>query len=124
MHSQASKVSAVVVAEQLPNELAGRQVGDTVVRRARVETREDSSERPALSIILVLDPPTDGDTWPVEDLWELKEAVAEAKRLVEQRFRKEHNTEPSDLPWFVEFESTRDELLDWEDIDGSLDSSD
>ena len=114
----------MVVAEQLPNELTGRHVGTTVVRRARVEAREDSSERPALSIVLVLDPPADGDTWPVEDLWALKEAVAESKRLVEQRFRDEHNTEPPDLPWFVEFESTRDEFLDWEDIDEVLDSND
>jgi hypothetical protein len=112
----------MVVAEQLPNELRGRHVGNTVVRSVRVESREDSSERPALSIVLVLDPPANRDTWPVEDLWELKEAAADAKQRVEQRFREEHNTEPPDLPWFVEFESTRDELLDWEDIDESLDA--
>lgn len=114
----------MVVAEQLPNELQGRRVGRTVVRNVRVESREDSSERPALSVVLVLDPPAGGDTWPVEDLWELKEAVAVAMRQVEQRFREAHNVEPLDLPWFVEFESTRDELLDWEDIDESLDTAD
>ncbi len=114
----------MVVAEQLPNELKGGHVGKTVVRSARVEAREDSSERPALAIVLVLDPPADGDTWPVEDLWQLKETAAEAKLKVERRFRAEHGVDPPDLPWFVEFESTRDELLDWEDIDESLDASD
>jgi hypothetical protein len=115
----------MVVAEQLPDELKGRHAGQTQVRNARVEMREDSSERPAVFIVLVLEPPLGRkDTWPVEDLWELRRAVAKAKEDVESRYRAQQHAEPADLPWFVEFESTRDELLDWEDIDERLDADD
>jgi hypothetical protein len=113
------------VDELLPQELTGQFAGKTKVKDVRVDVREDSSERPAVFITLILsDPPKAAETWPVEDLWALRRMVREAKDRAEATWRSENKSDPPELPWFVEFQTTREEVLDWEDIDESLDPDD
>jgi hypothetical protein len=107
----------MVVAEQLPQKLTDQYAGDTRITAVRADVREDSSERPALFVSLVLsDPPEGADTWPVDDLWTLRRIVRDVMAEIEAE------GELHGLPWFVVFESARDELLDWEDIDEQLDA--
>ncbi len=82
--------------DQLPSVLRGQSAGDTIIRDVRVEMSEDSSERVALFVVLVLaNPPNGLDHWPVDDLWELRRRVraAIAERLPDL-----------DVPWYVVFE--------------------
>jgi hypothetical protein len=82
--------------EQLPPVLKDQSAGDTIIRDVRVEMREDSSDRVALFVVLVLaNPPGGLDHWPVDDLWELRRRVraAIADRLPNL-----------DVPWYVVFE--------------------
>jgi hypothetical protein len=109
----------MVVAEQLPHELAGQHAGKTQVKDARVNLRDDSSGRPALFVVLVLSaPPKGADTWPIDDLWKLRDIVRDAKARVEARAE----SSAPELPWYVVFESEYDELLDAEDIGEQLDA--
>lgn len=100
----------MAVVEQLPRELTGRDAGETKITAVRADIREDSSERPALFIVLVLsDPPKGADTWPVEDLWSLRRIVRDVMVKLEDE---------GDLrgtPWFVVFETKDHELLDSDD---------
>jgi hypothetical protein len=103
----------MAVAEQLPYSLKDRAEGTTRIEEVRVEMREDSSDRMALFVVLVLsDPPPGRETWPVEDLWALRRAVRQAIS----------ETEPElSLPWFVIFEPETTESLDLGDINEQLD---
>jgi hypothetical protein len=90
--------------EQLPLALKGRSAGQTLVRDVRVEMRDDSSDRLALFVVLVLaNPPKGLDHWPVEELWELRRIVREA--IAEQ-------TPQLDVPWYVVFEPEHPDLVD------------
>jgi hypothetical protein len=109
----------MVVAEQLPHELAGQHAGETRVKDVRIDLREDSSGRPALFVVLVLSaPPKGADTWPIDDLWKLRRMVSDTKARVEA---KAESSAP-ELPWYIVFESEHDELLDAEDIGEQLDA--
>lgn len=90
--------------ERLPPALKDKSVGATIIKDVRAEIREDSSDRLALFVVLVLsDPPKGLDTWPVDDLWGLRREVrkAVAQRLPEL-----------DMPWFVVFEPEHPDLPD------------
>jgi hypothetical protein len=74
------------------------------LRDVRTEMREDSSDRAALFVVLVLANPPEGlDRWPVDDLWELRRIVraAIAERLPQL-----------DIPWYVIFEPEHPDLAD------------
>jgi len=104
----------MAVAEQLPRELTDQSAGKTRIEEVRVEVRQDSSERPALSIVLVLsDPPKGAETWPIDDLWALRRLVRDAMAETE--------AELNGMPWFVVFESKSHEPLDPEDTAEQLD---
>lgn len=108
----------MVVAEQLTHELEGLKAGETVVKSARAIPREDSSGRPALFVELVLsEPPKGAETWPVDDLWELRRMVRDVKARVEAQAESARD----ELPWYIVFESENYVSLDDEDIDELLD---
>ncbi|HEV7942518.1 MAG TPA: hypothetical protein VGP17_06925 [Solirubrobacteraceae bacterium] len=90
--------------EQLPSALKDKSAGNTIVRGVRPEIREDSSDRLALFVVLVLEnPPDDRDHWPVDELWELRHIV---RQTIAERM-------PNlDMPWYVVFEPEHPELLD------------
>jgi hypothetical protein len=90
--------------EQLPPALKDQSAGNTIIRDVRVEMREDSSDRLALFVVLVLANPPDGlDHWPVDDLWELRRIVRTA---ITERI-------PNlDVPWYVAFEPEHPDLGD------------
>jgi hypothetical protein len=93
--------------EQLPPALKDKSAGATIIKDVRVEVREDSSDRMALFVVLVLsDPPNGLETWPVDDLWELRRTVRVAviERLPDL-----------DMPWFIVFEPEHPDLLDEDD---------
>lgn len=97
----------MVVTEKLPDQLRDRYAGGTLVRDVKVEFRDDSSDQEALFVILVLsDPPAGADTWPVDDLWELRrltrEAIADITKKLDPQW---------EMPWFVSFEPQNPELL-------------
>jgi hypothetical protein len=101
----------MVVVDRLPEALRDKHAGATEVRNARVRVEEDSSGQPALVIALTLnDPPRGRDTWPVEDLWELRKIVLVVKTELESELG------PLDLPWAVAFEPESSEELDSEDL--------
>jgi hypothetical protein len=88
--------------EQLPPALRDQSAGNTIVRDVRVEMGEDSSDRVALFVVLVLANPPEGlDHWPVDDLWELRRRVRAAitERLPDL-----------DVPWYVVFEPEHPDL--------------
>jgi hypothetical protein len=90
--------------EQLPPALRDQTAGNTIVRDVRAEMREDSSDRMALFVVLVLANPPEGlDHWPVDDLWELRRIVraAIAERVPDL-----------DVPWYVVFEPEHPDLDD------------
>lgn len=114
-----SSIDIMVVAEQLPHELAGQHAGKTRVKDVRVDLRDDSSGRPALFIVLVLSaPPKGADTWPIDDLWKLRRMVSDTKARMEAQAE----YAAPELPWYVVFESEYEELLDAEDIGEQLDA--
>lgn len=97
----------MVVTEQLPEKLRDRYAGQTKVKDVKVEFREDSSEEPAVFLILVLsDPPAGAETWPIDDLWELRRITREV--ISNLKAQLEPNWE---MPWFVSFEPENPELL-------------
>jgi hypothetical protein len=107
----------MVAAEQLPGRLTDQYAGETTITAVRADVREDSSERPALFVSLVLsDPPKGADTWPVDDLWALRRIVRDVMVEIEAE------GELRGLPWFVVFESKDHEKLDADDIDELLES--
>jgi hypothetical protein len=93
--------------ERLPPALKDKSAGATIIKDVRVEVREDSSDRQALFVVLVLsDPPKRLETWPVDDLWELRREV---RKVVAERLPK------LDMPWFIVFEPEHPDLLDEDD---------
>jgi hypothetical protein len=80
--------------ERLPDALRDRTAGSTRVIAARVRDGEDSEGRPALFVTLVLSDPQ-GDTWPVDDLWELRRDVQSVISKVNPDL---------ETPWFIAFE--------------------
>jgi hypothetical protein len=93
--------------ERLPPALKDKSAGATIIKDVRVDVREDSSDRLALFIVLVLsDPPRGLETWPVDDLWALRREV---RRAVAEKIP------DLDMPWFVVFEPEHPELLDEDD---------
>ena len=101
----------MVVTEQLPEKLRDKYAGQTKITDVKVEFREDSSEEPAVFFVLVLsDPPAGTETWPIDDLWELRRITRQVVAdLVAQ-------WEPSwEMPWFVSFEPENPELLSDDD---------
>ncbi len=88
--------------EQLPLALKDQSAGNTIIRDVRVEMREDSSDRLALFVVLVLGNPPDGlDHWPVDDIWNLRRKVRTAIA----------DRAPNlDVPWYVVFEPEHPDL--------------
>src|SRR5690242_14050801 len=106
----------MAVAEQLPRALKDQNAGETWIKEVRVDVREDSSERSALFVVLVLsDPPHGAETWPVDDLWALRRIVREAMT--------ELQPELPEMPWYVVFESKDHEVLDAGDTSEQLDTN-
>jgi hypothetical protein len=87
-------MAVVEVQQQLPRDLANREVGQTRIQRVEVDLRQDSDGEPAIRITLILsDPPGKSETWPVRDLWSMREVVYDAIVQLDPPF-----------PWFIEFE--------------------
>jgi len=97
----------MAVLEEIPLAIKDKAAGATLVRDVRVAVAPDSFGDDALFIILVLsDPPAGHDTWPVEDLRELRQFVREylGSRLTELG-----------MPWFVAFEPEHPDLPEIDD---------
>ncbi len=93
---------AAVLEKKLPAELHGKSAGETFIRDVRVDLREDSDDRTAAFVVLVLsDPPSGMEAWAVEDLWQLR-------RIVRQAINDE--LPELELPWYVVFEPENPEL--------------
>lgn len=102
----------MVVVDRLPDVLRDSHAGKTQVRDVRIRFQEDSSGQPALYVVLILaNPPRGQSTWPVDDLWALRRAVAAAKTDLETELKDE-----VDLPWFVVFEPENPSALEDEDL--------
>jgi len=79
-------------------------VGNTIVRDIHVERQPDSVGDEADFVVLVLaDPPEGEDTWPLEDLRSLRQAVREA---IAERVK------DLDATWYVVFEPEHPDLDD------------
>jgi hypothetical protein len=101
----------MVVADRLPGELRNRNAGVTYVKDVKVELREDSSEEPAFFVVLVLsDPPTGHESWPIDDLWALRRITREVIDEIREELEPNWN-----LPWFIVFEPEHPELLNDDD---------
>jgi hypothetical protein len=101
----------MVVADRLPGELRNRNAGVTYVKDVKVELREDSSEEPAFFVVLVLsDPPTGHESWPIDDLWALRRITREVIDEIKEELEPNWN-----LPWFIVFEPEHPELLNDDD---------
>lgn len=93
--------------ERLPPALKDKSAGATIIKDVRVDVREDSSDRLALFIVLVLsDPPHGLETWPVDDLWALRREV---RKAVAEKIP------DLEMPWFIVFEPEHPDLLDEDD---------
>ncbi|MGB0872880.1 MAG: hypothetical protein ACPGYP_07060 [Solirubrobacterales bacterium] len=93
---------AAVLEKKIPAALEGKSAGKTFIRDVRVELREDSDDRVAAFVVLVLsDPPQGMDAWDVEDLWELRRIVRGAIN---------DKLPDLDMPWYVVFEPENPEL--------------
>lgn len=92
--------------EKLPDALRDRTAGTTRVVSARVRLGADSEGCPALFVTLVLsDPP--GDTWPVDDIWELRRSVQTVMSEVDPDI---------ETPWFIVFEPENMEQQESDDM--------
>lgn len=98
--------------EKLPDALRDQTAGDTRVIGARATVGEDSEGRSALFITLVLSDPT-GDTWPVDDLWELRRSVQSVIAEVDPALA---------LPWFITFEPESAEQQETDDTSEQVDA--
>lgn len=79
-------------------------VGGTVVSDVRIRRGEDAEGDAALFVVLVLKNP-EGETWPIDDIWELRRIARE--RISPFRL---------DSPWFLELEPEEPDELDPDDI--------
>jgi hypothetical protein len=78
---------------RLQDALVGREAGSTRIIGVHVRQGEDSDGQPAVFVDLLLtNPPGDRDTWPVDDIWTLREIVRETISGL-----------PVEGPWFIRF---------------------
>ena len=101
--------------DQLPVALRHQHARGTAVADVRVEAREDSSGEPAVFLVLVLsDPPGGAETWPVDDLWELRRIARQAVSRVAPDL---------DQPWYVAFEPEHPDEPGPDDLSINVDES-
>lgn len=101
----------MVVTEQLPDKLRDQYAGRTKVKDVRVDLRDDSSEQKALFVVLLLsDPPAGEESWPIDDLWDLRRITQEAIADITKQLDPDW-----EMPWFVSFEPQNPELLSEDD---------
>ena len=81
---------------RLQSELEGTAAHDTRIERVELAQGEDADGNPALFVNLTLTDPTDGETWPTDDVQELRRRVRDA---VLELLREDV------LRWYVNFES-------------------
>jgi hypothetical protein len=87
-------MAVMEVQRRLPKDLANTEVGKTTVRNVRVDLRQDADGDPTIFVVLILSDPTGSSgTWPVRDLWKLREVVADAITKLEPP-----------VAWVVQFE--------------------
>jgi hypothetical protein len=95
------------VTEQLPDKLRDQYSGRTKIKDVKVDFRDDSSEQQALFVVLVLsDPPAGEESWPIDDLWDLRRITRETIADITRRLDPDW-----EMPWFVSFEPENPELL-------------
>ena len=93
------------------DELRDVHVGDTRILRAMLRLGRDADGEPAYFLELLLtNPPVDDGTWPVEDVWELRNAVRNV--LLHRNL---------DLPWFLSFAPEDEGELEPDDVRESVD---
>ena len=81
---------------RLDKELRGRRAGQTQIEQVRVREAEDSQGEPAILVAVTLSNPPDGlETWPVEDVWNLRRQVSDVAQGVEEMLER---------PWYITFE--------------------
>jgi len=99
----------VAVVEQIRDVLNGRGivVGKTRVVSVRTSLSQDANGEDVVIVKLVLsDPPAGEETWPIEDLWEIRRMTNSAIREVDPDLK---------IPWAVSFEPENPGELDPED---------
>lgn len=97
----------MAVLEELRPAIRDRAAGQRLLRDVRVAVEPDSFGDDALFIVLVLsDPPAGEETWPVNDLRALRQAVREAL---------EPKLAEIGMPWFVSFEPEHPDLPEIDD---------
>jgi hypothetical protein len=104
----------VATVERINDALSERGfvMGRTRVVAVRSRLTQDPSGDDAIVIKLVLaDPPADLETWPVEDLWSIREGVSQLIRDVDPE---------GTTPWLISFESEDAGDLDPEDTAGEV----
>jgi hypothetical protein len=105
----------MAVVDLLSDRLKDQEAGSIQVKDARIEVRDDPSGEAGLVIVLVLsDPPPGAETWPVDDLWELRRIVRDVVAEV--------GLSPDNMPWSVAFESEDHGELEPEDTTEQLDA--
>jgi len=83
-------------------------VGQTRVTAVRTRLGQDPSGDEAVIVKLVLaDPPAGLETWPVDDLWEIRRLTNEVIRQVDPEL---------ETPWLISFEAEDPGELDPDDI--------
>lgn len=83
-------------------------VGQTRVSGVRTRIGQDPSGDPAVIVKLALaDPPRGLDTWPVDDLWEIRRLVNDTVRQVDPEL---------EIPWLISFEAEDLDELDPDDL--------
>lgn len=87
--------------------------GNTAVTDVQVRRGPDSSGESAIFIDLTLsNPAQSGETWPVEDIWELRRKI---RNVVWHVY-----PEDFDLPWFVSLQPEEPGELAPEDADAEV----
>jgi hypothetical protein len=107
-------VSVVATLERINDALIDRGlvVGQTQVIAVRTRLRADPGGDDAIIIKLVLaDPPDNLETWPVEDLWAIREMTSAVIREVDP---------DGMVPWVISFESEDAGDLDTDDSAGEV----
>jgi hypothetical protein len=96
-------------AEQLRGQVAP---GETRVVEVQVRAGEDADGERALYVELKLaNPSGDRETWPVEDVWELRRRLRDAVAHL-----------GADIPWFIVVEPEDPGELDPEDAEQEIDA--
>lgn len=91
-------------------------VGQTRVLDVRSDVGEDSEGTPAIFFELTLsDPPAGLDTWPVDDIWEIRRVVQKIMAAAGPEL---------EVPWFLSFVPESSEDLEPEDARDQVDVDD